>query len=466
MPRDLWPARSFRGHPCGGPLNRALEDRVRAALPFLALGALVLIAYGRTLTFGYSHDDFFLLRPVAEWRFIGPSPTGFFWRPVWALVLALEYELFGLHPGPQHAISVLVQFVNASLMFALLGRLGVQRRVALATAALWTLLATTATGVAWLSGIDDALTMTGLMLATYFWVRRPAGPSIGDAVVATLWWLFAVLFKEVGLGWPFAMVAFAWWRRRRAPGAPRFGVELLLPLLAFGLYVALRVQALGHTAGLTSSDIPEGEMHLHGSPLVMAAGRTIHFCEALVYNLLPVDFFTTWTGVVVGWVIGLLLVVTLVVAWRAERPQRPAWLLHGAGWLVLFSLHGAMSPAPRTLYVPAAGLAFVLCEWVATSSYFRRSLASALVLFAFLGMQLVLERNALDAQHWQHFSNRVRNSTLLLGDDPRITPEKKAYLAKRYQFDDVQRLARFTRAQEMSLPWREYLQHLFKRAAG
>jgi hypothetical protein len=74
----------------------------------------------------------------------------------------------------------------------------------------------------------------------------------------------------------------------------------------------------------------------------------------------------------------------------------------------------------------------------------------------------------LDLYSPSSFPTLVRSSRLLLGDDPRITPDKKAFLRKQLEFERVEALSKFTADQEVAqiMPWRTLLQRLFERARG
>jgi Dolichyl-phosphate-mannose-protein mannosyltransferase len=76
--------------------------------------AIVLLAYGGTIRFGFRYDDYHMVRPWPGAELLGVlhgtwDPTGIeprFFRPLAAWWYAFRFFLFGLNPVPQHAVSI------------------------------------------------------------------------------------------------------------------------------------------------------------------------------------------------------------------------------------------------------------------------------------------------------------------------------------------------------------------------
>jgi hypothetical protein len=452
-------------------MNDASPDRTRQLLlPLLALALFTLIVYGRVTTFVFFHDDLYLARPLAQWGFLDHSPTGYYWRPLWTLWMCLQYQVFGLRPAPMHMSSLVLHFANCTLACLLLLRAGVRQTVALAAVALWSVMAGNAFVVAWISQCDDLLALLFLLLATHVWVFAPSGRSASPArsALASLLWLASMLCKEIGFAWPIGAIVFEVIRTRRAGSRrPAGGAKVLalaLPIVVGLGYLALRFVALGRTGGFDTSDLPDQGTHLHASSLpVLVAGRAVHYLEALLYGFLPLDFFRSWTSLFLGAAVALALAAALVTSgrrwWRAARVS----VVPALAWIAMFSLHGAVSPHPRTLYIPTLGMAFLVTQSVAAAGWLQRGSPAVLLLAGYLGMQVMLDQQSLDMHSPSSDTTLIHTSQLLLGSDPRITPEKKAYLQHQLRYEHPELLTAQTADAERNAKWRTFLFSVFNR---
>lgn len=449
--------------------DSGLEPRHRlltGILPFAGIALLALLTYGRVATFPFFGDDYYIVQPLHGWRFLGMSVSHpSYWRPLWSLWVSLQYELFGPSARAMHVTNLILHFVNGSLVFIILARAGVSRAVALGTVALWFVMVGNANAVAWISACCDLVALTFLLAATYLWVFTPAGqgPSMVRSAAASVCWFLAMLSKEIGFAWPVAALAFSVVRSRRLRRTRRVSAgevaATLLPLVALASYVGLRFIAYGGTGGFSASD---REGHLVGSgPAVVAVGRVIHLSEALLYNFLPLDNFPSWRSLCWGTLIGGAFAATLMLAGRGapEADRRPRLL--AICWGVLFSLHGAMSPLPRTLYTATLGAAFFICSSVSADALFQRSQWAFLLFAGYLGMHVYLGQHVLDEFSPSNFASSVTGSRMLLEDDALITPDMKATLREQLRYEDVNKLSSVTVDDEP--PWRKFLQHVFQK---
>ena len=453
----------------GTPKNPGHHEPNRA-LPYLGLALLTCLAYGRAVRFGFFHDDLFLARPLDTWRFLGLSPVGFYWRPLWTLWMSAQYQLFGLHPGAMHAASLALHVLNCWLALSFLLAAGVRRSVAVATVALWTILAGNSYPIVWISACNDLLAMAFLIPASQL-ILTPAErpPSAARTAVSSLLWLLSVLAKDIALVWPVAAAAILWARAGRAGtrGTSRGATlgRMAMPLVALLLYALLRARAQAAGGGYALTDLPGRGGHLHGySAAVVVLGRAVHFLEALVYSYLPLDLFRSWVALGLGTLIAIGFASILVAAYRTRRHPLGTPVAFGLGWLVLFSLHGLVIPHPRALYVPTLGLAFLVCTLALGTDLFRRRWAPGLACAAYLGMHIHLGQQSADFHSPDSPATLIHTSQLVLGSDPRITPEMKAYLRSQLRYENVDSLARLTK--EENALWRTQLQRTLRKVGG
>lgn len=440
------------------------------ALPYAALALLTVIVYGRTIDFPFFYDDLFLTRPIATWRFGAIAAVGGYWRPLWTLWMCTEYQLFGVHPAPMHAVNLALHTINAWLVLSILSRY-IGRPWAAATAALWTLIAANATPITWICACDDLVAMMLVLLATRLWLSAPVGtaPSLPRSLLASALWLGAMLNKEVTFAWPLATLAYSFPRPDR--GADRDGrasrglPSLVCPFLALAVYLFLRSRFAGRAAGFSV----DRASSLHGASLpVIVAGRALHYTESLLYNFLPLDLFRSWPGLVTGSILTVALVGTLIATARRAPRAGAMTIALGLAWMAAFSLHGAFNPLPRNLYVPTlgAGVALVAALRVAAGS--RAGRMAGLLMVGYVAMHAYLGQAAAEDLSASSLATRIHEAQLLTGNDIRmtattVTPAKRAYLEQQLQYQDRAALA------AQSVPetlWRTRLQLEFGHRFG
>ena len=158
------------------------DGAVIAALMALTLvSALVLLVHGA----GFVLDDWFSLRNAhfdGAWAAAGSAQGTA--RPGAAVVFALVFGGFGLHPLPGILLLGVVNAVTAALAFRLLRRF-VARHLAALTALLWVLLPTHTATEMWMSGSTLAVSRLALVAGLLVAVRRGLGP-VGITVSCSL----------------------------------------------------------------------------------------------------------------------------------------------------------------------------------------------------------------------------------------------------------------------------------------
>ena len=209
---------------------------------WLLLAALVVLAYGQTVTFGFTNWD--------DMTYLGANPMldGFTWenlKAIWLpgrlkmenLYLPLMYQgfmvevtLFGYRPSVIHGTNVLLQALNAGLVLLVARRwLPGRPWAAFLAALLFALHPLQVEAVAWCMGRKD-LQATGFGLAALLVWDRWASRG-GRGLPWTTWLLFtlACLTKPSVILMPPLLLAVAWTRLGRWHWRSAL---LLLPTLA------------------------------------------------------------------------------------------------------------------------------------------------------------------------------------------------------------------------------------------
>lgn len=312
-----------------------------------------------------------------------PHSTSYY-RPLVTASFALDQQLHGGNAAGFHLTNIVFHTLNALLLYALVRRTGVRSSVAALVAAAWALLPRLAEVAAWISGRTDSVAATAVLLALLVW-----GPSWPRRIAAALVLGVGLFAKESALA---GVAAIAVLELRDTPGTPwrtrsrALVLRLVAPILAVGVYVALRVSAVG----------------FHREGTVLGWRRALAFLEATgSYTLMLLDPLRPRAvigrvGVVtpLGVTVGIAsLAVVVVFVWRRGRTLQ-TWTACGLT-LAAAALFPVMQAIPlpirtlvadRFLYLPCAGLALAaartLDRWLAVRrAAWAGALAAVVVLF-------------------------------------------------------------------------------------
>lgn len=143
----------------------------------------------------------------------------------------VEHRLWGDATLGYHVINVVWHALSACLFVAVLRRLAVPG--ALLAGLLFVLHPVCVESVAWISEQKNTLSTVFYLAAALSWLRFEEDRRRSRYVVASLWFLAALLTKTVTATLPAALLVVAWWRRGRLSW--RDDVLPLLPWFAVGV---------------------------------------------------------------------------------------------------------------------------------------------------------------------------------------------------------------------------------------
>src|SRR6185436_11739611 len=103
----------------------------------------------------------------AMWSAKAPETAVATYRPLALASLAVDYQLWGLHPAGFHLTSVVLHILATLALFALMRRLVGSNRAAAALALLFALHPANAEAVAWINGRSEVLALGGGALAVW-----------------------------------------------------------------------------------------------------------------------------------------------------------------------------------------------------------------------------------------------------------------------------------------------------------
>jgi len=141
----------------------------------IALAVLCAIAYLPALNNGFISDDFVILERVTTWKsdfsyLFQMSPEKF--RITSYLAFGLLKGLIGYHPAGFYVFAILLHFLNAVLVWKLLGLMTGSPRVAVLGSLLFAVGQSPQEAVMWLAGINESLLALFILLTLWFWMRE------------------------------------------------------------------------------------------------------------------------------------------------------------------------------------------------------------------------------------------------------------------------------------------------------
>jgi len=336
---------------------------------FLAVVALAVVLYARTLGFSFSHlddselvlDDLaFLGRPAAVVEAFGRpyfperGADHAYYRPLVTASFALDALASSTNPAGYRATNLLLHALVACLLLVLLEAEGAPFNVALFVALAFVAHPALTAAVAWIPGRDDLL-LTLFALSTWLALLRcerlPGAWS-------TLWYgalFFATLAsKETGVTLPLVFLGRALLVRGRSwrSALPR-GV-LGASFAAGFMVLLLRWRALGAGLGLPPLD---AGVALGGAGVLVTGLGSLVVPASPRLLAVPGDV-PHWPGILAWGLAGY----AVIAAPRSERGRR----LFGIGAFVLFLLPSLPASGrlvlESRLYLPAVGVAWTLAE--------------------------------------------------------------------------------------------------------
>jgi Tfp pilus assembly protein PilF len=404
-----------------------LRPRKQRAYAVWAICGVLLLAvafvFGQSARFGFVNFDDGLyiydnaavtagltLDGIAR-AFTTAGPGGE-WYPLTMLSHMLDVELFGLSPGPHHAINVLLHAVSALILFLAMLRMTDRLWPSALVAALFAVHPLRAESVAWLAERRDVLSGAFFMLTLWLYASYARRQSWLRYLAVCASFAMGLMAKPMIVTLPLVLLLLDYWPLVRLGTTPATGGATArrtidwrvagrlalekVPLFSLAAAAAL-ITLLTHPSGNPEVD-PVAQLSIWWR----AANGVVSYVTylgQLVYPVALVPHYPHPGTSLPLWKVAasclLLLVITAsVIQWRRRNP----YLLVGWLWfvvtllpvigLVQVGLHGM---ADRYSYVSHIGL-YIAMAWAAAyavkfSALWRRMLKPvAAVVVAALGI--------------------------------------------------------------------------------
>ena len=295
-----------------------------------ALMLLVLIAYLPSLNAGFIWDDDDYLTenrvvqdPSGLWKIWFEPQLSPQYYPLTQTSFWLDVRLWGLNPLPFHLENILLQGLNAALLWLVLSHIGVPG--ALLAAALFGIHPVNVESVAWVTERKNVLSGLFYLLTTLAWLRfRPLDEAEGaGADRKGLWYglslvlfLCAMFSKVTTVTWPAVILLLVWWKKGRIE---RRDILPVIPFLLLGAVVGLGVTWWEkHFVGAKGY-----EWAFSVSDRILIAGRTLCFYAEKIFWPWKLTFiYPRWqidSANLFQWAWPLSAVGTLAALWLGRH---------------------------------------------------------------------------------------------------------------------------------------------------
>ena len=367
----------------------------RPAILVSALALITLLLYISTLSFQFVWDDHVQVESnplLLSWKTVpqafrrslsfqlSPAGKGNYYRPFFVVWSVFNHSLFGFRPWGWHLTNVLLHVGASCLVFFLLRRMKVEYWTAAIATAAFAVHPVHIEAVAWVSaGADTLTTIFYLLTFLAFLESRDLKNRRRAACMLVSWALFAcaLLTKEIAVTFPAILAAYLW----LDPGGSKHGGmirrlgKVLVSTLPYALldvlYLMERARVLHGFSQIQKNYGPL--VTLQTLPLVL-----MDYLRILVFpSGLTGFYYTAYVRKldVIGFVLPtvVLALVVALVYWWSRREGEPLIAFFGL-WIPICLIPVLYLPVfkagdfirDRYLYLPSAGLAFLLAKAIRT----------------------------------------------------------------------------------------------------
>jgi tetratricopeptide (TPR) repeat protein len=324
------------------------------------------------------------------------------WHPLTWLSHMLDVQVFGMRPGPQHLVNVVLHGLAALSFFLFLARATGATGASFLAAGLFALHPLRAESVAWISERKDVLAGALFFLLLVAWGRYARAPGKLAYLAVVLVFTLGLLAKPMLVTAPCVLLLLDVWPLARTDVPLRTRVLEKVPLFVLAAGSAL-VTLLAQSAGGSVSSaeaLPFGVRAANAAAAVLAYLRLTLIPTGLACfyphpALVAGDpWRTLWMPAILG-----VLVLVVATAWSLGGARRAGPV--AAGWLWFLGMLvpviglvqvGSQAYADRYTYLPHGGL-FVALVFGARALLARRpalvggaATLGTLVLLLFAGL--------------------------------------------------------------------------------
>lgn len=359
----------------------------------LVLAGVILLLYGRSLSWGFVLDDLRQVRLLEDYHegrrdslglyqflvsdednrmarrmgwypwWVGDDVRYRHWRPASECFLYGQYAVFGNQPAGFRAVSITLYIVGIWLVLVLFRVVSDDERLSRWAALVFALMAGHAIPVVFISAQSDLLALAlgvAAMLAAARFVKTGAAWGL---ILAAVLYIIALGSKEACL--PLAVLPLGFSRlSERRPGARQRAWSITALMMVIGLvWLAFYVRG-GYGA---NNSVMLDPLHDPVGYLIAMPQRALALLSSLVIPVNPFLFLLRPRGA--PWLLGYCVLgatALAAIAWRIRQSHRGR---NGVGlmalWIIPFMpILSCTVPDDRVMLLPGVGFAFLVGAWM------------------------------------------------------------------------------------------------------
>lgn len=350
------------------------------------LTASILLIYLQTIGFDYINYDDDVYIPLNPKVRSGLTMEGIVyaftaiderthWHPLTWLSYMLDCEIFGVKPGPQHAVNVLLFGLLCWVLFRFWSEATGHVERSATAVLLFAVHPLRVESVAWIAERKDMLSGLFVALTLLVYRRYAAAPSTNLYLWTLAWFVLALLSKPAAVTVPVLLLLLDYWPLRRP-----FTLRLLyekVPFAMLSIATALVTLLGASKLGAMEMIVVPLLTRLQKAPEFLWTYVVLTFWPVNLANLYPYDLNTS------QWLVFIVLIATLTAAVFLVRRRHP-YLLFGWMWFVVavapnlgIVQSGVQSTADRFTFFGHIGLITALV-WT-TAEYLKGYAAKAIL---------------------------------------------------------------------------------------
>jgi hypothetical protein len=282
----------------------------------------------------------------------------------------VDCQLFGLKPGPQHLVSVILHAVNAMLLFVLLRNGTGATWRSFSVAMLFAVHPLNVETVAWVAERKSVLCTLFAFLAIAAYGLYSSRPDLKNYLLVCFVFSLALMSKPMAVSLPLVLLLVDFWPLNRLQNLPartrwaRLSVEKI-PLLLMSAASCVATIAAQRAWGAVSleSIVPFPFRLENATVSYMLYIRKVAWPAGLaIFYPLPEHYFP-WLEVA-GSALILLLITVGVVSFRRYGYLLVGWLLFVVTLFPVIGIIqvGSQAMADRYAYIPCIGI-FIIASW-------------------------------------------------------------------------------------------------------
>jgi tetratricopeptide (TPR) repeat protein len=214
------------------------------------------------------------------------APATADYLPLTMSALWLQWRFFGLDSTGYHFVSILLHALGACLLWAVLQRMKV--RGAWLAGFVFAVHPICVESVAWISELKNTFSLPFFLAAVWFFVRYEEKAERRFYFAALGFFLLAMLAKSSVVMFPFVMLLYVWWKRRRISWADVFRT---VPFFAISLLLGLLTLHFQSTRAIGDEPIPIGGFD---SRLAIAGMAILFYLTKLFWPIPLLPIYPQW----------------------------------------------------------------------------------------------------------------------------------------------------------------------------